>query len=325
MTDLKEESARLLKYLRKGLKNPHAQEYLEGAFSIAEMVRLNNRFGVRDVILEKLADTALDDKSLIGAVVKESGRSRTLVARTKRAVENQYPPTPRASGEFVLALPKEERAQILIENIFKKGGFRFNAVMESIVDCQGDLPPIAYRIMRGKNIPLYVKGGAVSAGLVGNDKINEVQADARLNQMDPLELDVRQQFKVNSFRICMAVPKDSAIKDIADLKGKTVATTYKATLREYLAANGLDAPRDKIKIVDLDGGVEESCRDLGVEAIMDIVETGNSLKKNNLIQLGQPVLTGNMSFITVSDQAGAEARNNLRENLMERFLDRLAA
>ncbi|MDE2030042.1 MAG: ATP phosphoribosyltransferase [Alphaproteobacteria bacterium] len=312
MTDSYEEILRFARTLRQGLggSDEEAVAFLNGVFTKAEVPVLNNRVDVK-AALER--DLASDNAVSFRAVAREFGCSEETVARVWPAIRDQYPPTPPPSDKFVVLLPKEARANALVESVLAESGFRLDPEAKAIVDIKNGLPPIAYKVKRGREILVALKAGIAHAGFLGNDKIIETQADARANGNDPIELDIRKQFFVNAFRMCLAVPKEQTgqpIRDYADLQDKVIATSYVETLKEFLAARNITAR----KIMYLSGGVEESCREFGVDAIMDIVETGGSLRRNGLVALGDPLYEGNMSFMSLT---------GTRSTMLDSFAERL--
>ena len=115
--------------------------------------------------------------------------------------------------------------------------------------------------------------------------------------------------------MCLAVPREDAPKATAQgigyFENKVIATSYAATLQEFLAQEGVK-PRN---IISLKGGVEQAMGALGANAIMDIVETGGSLKANGLVPFGNPVYEGDMRLVSLR-----EAR---RPAALSRFVERL--
>ncbi len=316
--DIKDKNLLLLvEKLRAAVNQPDdlAVQSLDGLMTGADVDVFLKRDEIRTQILQNLRTTG---QLVFKDVADQCDCGEDLVMHVWRiSMRDQYPPTP-VMGDFCVSIPKETRAQNLVESILGKSGFRLDTKKKAIIDFQNGMQPISYRVSRGRDIPSFVKAGAAHCGFLGNDKLIEVQAEALLEGRDPVEMDIRQQFTVNAFRMCFAVPKDqTAIRSIADLEGKKILTSYTATAQQELARRGITPADIKYQA----GDVEASCRVLGYDAIMDIVETGSSLRKAGMVTLGNPLYAGDMSLITVP-----EAQRPMSEGdkaIMERFMKRL--
>lgn len=296
MADSNEEILKLVNRIREALNgtDKEAIAFMEGLYTRQEIPEANHRIDVKEVLERQLkSDSAVS----FSAAARECGCSPDLVARVWPAIRDQYPPSKPPSDHFVIVIPKEGRAFDLVENILAESGFRIDTASKAIVDIKNGLPPIAYKQKRQREILVSLKAGIGHAAFLGRDKTIEAQCEARENGNAPIVPDVYKQFCVNAFRMCLAVPKEpkgKPINNYADLQGKTIATSYPATLRHFLAERKITA-----RVEYVSGGVEETVRERGMDAIMDIVESGNSLKKNNLRVLGQPVYAGDMSLIAL--------------------------
>lgn len=141
---------------------------------------------------------------------------------------------------------------------------------------------IEFFYLRPKDIATYVGNGDLQLGVTGADLTDESGSQVQ----SVLELGFGQ----SKFRF--AVPEDGDIKDIGDLNGCTIATSYPRLVRAHLARNRVQA-----KIVKLDGAVEISVR-LGVaDAIADVVSSGRTLRQHNLVPIGDPIATSQAMLI----------------------------
>ncbi len=121
--------------------------------------------------------------------------------------------------------------------------------------------------LRDDDIPEYVQDGVAELGIVGEDILNETKADVKVVR--------KLGFGRCSLRI--AIPENDDLRDIKDLNGKRIATSFPNILKDFLKKNKIDA-----KIVNISGSVE-AAPSLGIaDYICDLVSTGNTLKLNKL-------------------------------------------
>jgi ATP phosphoribosyltransferase len=127
------------------------------------------------------------------------------------------------------------------------------------------------RLIRAQEISRYVEHGFLDAGLTGADWIKENASDVQV----VCEVAYSKQ-TTNPARWVLAVPNDSAIKSVKDLQGKRIATELVGHTRRWLEEHGVQAE------VEFSWGATEVKAPELVDAIVDITETGSSLKANNL-------------------------------------------
>jgi len=127
--------------------------------------------------------------------------------------------------------------------------------------------PIDILFLRDDDIPEYVQDGVADLGIVGSNLLNE--NDVRVESLLPLDF--------GYCSLAIAVPEQSTYKNIAELSGKKIATSYPKTLERYLAANSIDA-----EIIILKGCVEIAPALQVADAICDLVSTGSTLRTNRL-------------------------------------------
>lgn len=173
-----------------------------------------------------------------------------------------------------LGLPKGS----LQESTFKmlrKAGFNVSLPNErsyfpSINDLE--IKPV---LLRAQEMSRYVQDGALDCGITGNDWILE-NGSAVIRVMD---LAYAKQ-SLNKVRWVLAVPLDSGIKKVKDLEGKRVATELVNVTKDYFRKN-------KVKVeVEFSWGATEVKVSAGlVDAIVELTETGSSLKANKLIEI----------------------------------------
>ena len=137
---------------------------------------------------------------------------------------------------------------------------------------------VEFVFLRAVDIPVYVAGGELDAGVTGEDLVRERGVD----------LSPYLRLGFGDSRLCLAVPDASPVTDVAATEGLRVATSF-----PRLAAELLPGPP---RIVELAGSVEASVR-LGVaDAVLDLVETGSTLRAAGLRVVGEPLLRSTASL-----------------------------
>ncbi|MDX6224117.1 MAG: phosphoribosyltransferase [Frankiales bacterium] len=128
------------------------------------------------------------------------------------------------------------------------------------------------RFLRPQEIPQYVEQGLFDLGITGRDWVTETDSDvASLGELS------YSKATANPVRIVFAVPNDAPWKTAADLPdGVRISTEFPALTRRFLEQHGV-----KAVVVPSYGATEAKVPDI-VDAIVDITETGSSLRKNGL-------------------------------------------
>jgi len=154
--------------------------------------------------------------------------------------------------------------------LFGKAGFAVHGSSRSYKPSIDD-PEIQIRLLRAQEISRYVEHGYLDCGLTGQDWIIENGSEVET----VCEL-VFSKASSNPTRWVVAVPEDSAIRSVKDLEGKRIATEAVGLTRRFLAEHGVRA-----EVEFSWGATEVKVPDL-VDAIVDVTETGSSLRANNL-------------------------------------------
>ncbi len=168
-----------------------------------------------------------------------------------------------------LGLPKGSLQESTFQ-LFKRAGFNISVRSRSYFPAIDD-PEIEVVLMRAQEIPRYVNDGVLDAGLSGLDWILENEADV----VEVADLSYSKQ-TTNPIRVVVAVAENSDIKSVQDLQGKRIATELVRLTKNYLAKNGVTAN------VEFSYGATEVKVPQLVDAIVDITETGSSLRANKL-------------------------------------------
>ena len=166
-------------------------------------------------------------------------------------------------------LPKGSLQEATLEKM-AKAGFNISVSSRSYIPYVDD-PELEIRLIRAQEISRYVEHGYLDCGITGHDWIQE-------NNSKVHEVGVFQFNKATrqTARWVLAVPEDSPIKTVKDLRGKRIATELVNMTRKYLRKHKVKAE------VEFSWGATEMKAHELVDAIVDITETGSSLRANKL-------------------------------------------
>ena len=154
--------------------------------------------------------------------------------------------------------------------MMRKAGFTVSSGSRSYMPRVDD-EEIDARLIRAQEISRYVELGMLDAGITGHDWIVENGSDV----VEAGELIYGKQ-GFRPVRWVLAVPEDSPIQSVKDLEGKRIATEAVGIARRYLEANGVNAD------VEFSWGATEVKAPELVDAIIELTETGSSLRANKL-------------------------------------------
>jgi ATP phosphoribosyltransferase len=185
--------------------------------------------------------------------------------------------------KLILGLPKGSLEASTYE-LFAKAGFKISASSRSYVP-RCDDPELQIRLLRAQEMSRYVELGMLDAGLTGEDWVVENGSDVHR----VCELKYAKQGR-NPVRWVVAVPEDSDIHTAKDLEGKRIATEAVGIARRYLADHGVNAE------VEFSWGATEVKAPELVDAIVELTETGNSLRANDL-RIMDTILESNTQLI----------------------------
>ena len=171
--------------------------------------------------------------------------------------------------KLVLGLPKGSLQESTFA-MMKKAGFTIKGSSRSYIPSVDD-DELEARLIRAQEISRYVEHGMLDAGMTGYDWVQENGSDV----VEVANLVYAKQ-GLRPVRWVLAVPNDSPIKSVKDLEGKRIATEAVGLSRAYLEQHGV-----KAEVEFSWGATEVKCPEL-VDAIIEITETGSSLRANNL-------------------------------------------
>lgn len=184
---------------------------------------------------------------------------------------------------LVLGLPKGSLQESTFA-LFKRAGFNVSCSSRSYIPSIDD-PEIKCRLLRPQEMSRYVELGLLDAGICGYDWVYENGSDVQ----EVCELNYSKATS-NPVRWVLAVPNDSPIKSVKDLEGKRISSEAVGLVKRYLDQNGVKAD------VEFSWGATEVKAPELVDAIVDLTETGSSLRANNL-RIVDTILTSTTRMI----------------------------
>jgi ATP phosphoribosyltransferase len=155
-------------------------------------------------------------------------------------------------------------------SLFGQAGYRVSIAERSLYP-QIDDPEIECVLIRAQEMARYVEQGVLDAGITGVDWI--LETGARVVELADLKLSKQSARPV---RWVLAVPEDSKIRSAAQLEGKRIATEAVGLTKRWLKERGIRAS------VEFSWGATEVKPPLLADAIVEVTETGSSLRANNL-------------------------------------------
>jgi len=193
------------------------------------------------------------------------------------------PDAPSATPKLRLALPKGSLEEPTLE-LFRKAGYQISGVSRSYRPLIDD-PEIEVRILRAQEIGRYVDHGFVDCGITGRDWVAE--NEARVDVLCDLAY---SRATSNPTRWVLVVAEDSRFQRVEDLQGCRIATEAVGLTRKFLASRGVEAE------VEFSWGATEVKVPELVDAIVDVTETGSSLRANKL-RIIEEIMTSYPQFI----------------------------
>ncbi|MFL2876960.1 MAG: ATP phosphoribosyltransferase [Pontiellaceae bacterium] len=171
--------------------------------------------------------------------------------------------------KLIIGLPKGSLQEATYA-LFKKAGFNISGGSRSYFPSVDD-EDLEMRLLRPQEMSRYVEQGMLDAGVAGLDWIEANGSDV----VDLCNLVYSKQSK-RPVRWVLAVPNNSNIQSVEDLQGKRIATEGVGIVERWLERNNVQAT------VEFSWGATEVKVPEFVDAIVDITETGSSLRANNL-------------------------------------------
>ena len=202
-----------------------------------------------------------------------------------------------------LGIPKGSLENATVD-LFRRAGFQITTSSRSYFPAIDD-PEIECMLIRAQEMARYVEDGVLDAGLTGRDWVEENEAKVE-NVADLIY--AKQSF--GKVRWVLAVPEASPYKTVKDLQGKIIATELVAATKRYLERNGVTAK------VEFSWGATEVKPPELADAIVEVTETGSSLRANKL-RIIETVLESNTQLIAnVTSWKDPEKRQKLEDMKM---------
>jgi ATP phosphoribosyltransferase len=186
-----------------------------------------------------------------------------------------------------LGIPKGSLENATID-LFRRAGFQIATSSRSYFPTIDD-PEIECMLIRAQEMARYVEDGILDAGLTGRDWIQENEAD-----VVPVADLIYAKQSFGKVRWVLAVPESSPFRTVHDLGGKIVATELVATTKRYLEKHGVKAK------VEFSWGATEVKPPVLADAIVEVTETGSSLRANSL-KIIDTVMESNTQLIANKD------------------------
>ena len=200
-----------------------------------------------------------------------------------------------------LGIPKGSLENATVE-LFRRAGFQITINSRSYFPAIDD-PEIECMLIRAQEMARYVEDGVLDAGLTGRDWVEENEAKVE-NVADLIY--AKQSF--GKVRWVLAVPESSPVHSVKDLEGKVIATELVAATRRYLERNGVTAK------VEFSWGATEVKPPTLADAIVEVTETGSSLRANNL-RIVETVLESNTQLIANTEAWKDAAKRRKLEDI----------
>lgn len=210
-----------------------------------------------------------------------------------------------------LGIPKGSLQDATLD-LLARAGWKVTLGSRSYVPSIDD-PELACLLVRAQEMARYVESGALEAGITGHDWV----AETRANVLELAELVYAKQ-RLARVKWVLAVPEDSPIQAPKDLEGKVIATEVVGITENYLAKHGVKAR------VEFSWGATEVKVPQLADAIVEVTETGSSLRSNRLRVL-DTVLESATVFIMNRKAAADPAKREKAENLILMLQGAIAA
>lgn len=172
-------------------------------------------------------------------------------------------------SKLKLGIPKGSLEAATID-LFRRAGFQITTSTRSYFPSIDD-PEIECMLIRAQEMARYVEDGVLDAGLTGRDWVEECEAEV-VTVADLIY--AKQSF--GKVRWVLAVPEASPFQHVRDLEGKVIATELVGATKRYLARHGVTAK------VEFSWGATEVKPPVLADAIVEVTETGSSLRANKL-------------------------------------------
>jgi ATP phosphoribosyltransferase len=200
-----------------------------------------------------------------------------------------------------LGIPKGSLENATID-LFRRAGYVITTSSRSYFPVIDD-PEIECMLIRAQEMARYVEDGILDAGLTGRDWVAETEA-----KVEAVADLIYSKQSFGKVRWVLAVPESSGFQSVRDLQGKTIATELVGTTKRYLAQNGVQAR------VEFSWGATEVKPPVLADAIVEVTETGSSLRANKL-KIIDTVMESNTQLIANRTSWQAEWKRRKLEDM----------
>ena len=196
--------------------------------------------------------------------------------------------------------------------LFQRAGYNITFSSRSYYP-QIDDDEIECLLIRAQEMARYVQQGILDAGITGHDWVVETQADVH----EVTEL-VFSKVSRRPVKWVLCVPEDSPVQSVKDLEGKTIATEAVGLTKAHLEKHGVNAH------VEFSWGATEVKPPRLADAIVEVTETGSSLRANNL-RIVEVILESTTRLIANNDAWADDWKRSKLENISLMLKSCLAA
>ena len=205
-----------------------------------------------------------------------------------------------------IAIQKSGRLADESMALLERCGLRFRKSKDKLF-CYGINLPVDLLLMRDDDIPRLLLDQVCDLGIVGENVAQEIQLDRGVDELVKL-----RTLDFGYCRLSIAVPEDESYRQLSDLSGKRIATSYPAITRRFLEQQGIEA-----RISELSGSVEIAPSLGTADCIAELVSTGTTLRANHLKEVAQ-MLESQAALYQSSAELSAE-----KQALLDRLLPRV--
>jgi ATP phosphoribosyltransferase len=195
-------------------------------------------------------------------------------------------------------------------DLLERCGLKFTRSKDQLI-CYGENMPVDLLLVRDDDIPGLVSDDVCDLGIVGKNTVDEKRFDAEQNGAAAL-YDQVFALDFGHCRLSIAAPEGTVYEGPANLQGKRIATSYVATVRNFLKAQNVEA-----EIVYFSGAVEIAPKLGKADFICDLVSTGSTLAANHLDEV-ETVLESEAVIIQTREPLAAS-----KQDLVDKILQRL--
>ena len=195
-----------------------------------------------------------------------------------------------------IAIPSNGRLHEHAVSVLRDAGLRFRIDGRRLFAMCSDSETLVI-LAHAADVPSLVATGSVDLGITGSDQVAEARVDADVTEVLALGF--------GRCRLALAVQDNGPVRSIQDLDGRVVGTKFRNLSEQFFTAAGVD-----VRLVHLSGATEVMAMLGIVDGIVDIVETGNSLVANDLVEL-QKIRDAEAVLIGSDVSADSDARATL--------------